>query len=378
MKTIDPYKYFGDVHPISIALREVSRRWFLCYSKLLAVEWVVTDDPSIPIAATDGRRLLLNEAGIAGRLGGKGDVMKMVFLLCHEALHALLNHSWRAKNLACKMTANVAADYIINAMIKNMGIPVWHDALLDEALSGDKSMEQLYRELLRDKPQTIPDLIDVELAEGEDEQKVIDEIESTNEGLILADKIQASKNEGTETRITDRGSPTSIRWQDVLWGLFTQRAENRWIAPMNRAIYATTGLVCFGRSRVKRGIIAVAVDTSGSINQVMLNSYMAEINSIRESVRPMTTYILSVDSRVHNVTELELEDPASCELKGGGGTKFQPAFDSLAERGITPDVLVYLTDGEASDLRTVKEPSYPVIWVSSGRVDMPFGVVIPA
>lgn len=56
------------------------------------------------------------------------------------------------------LRANVAADYVINAMIamrnrelKKEVFPFIEGVLLDEALSGDKSVEQLYREL--SKPQ---------------------------------------------------------------------------------------------------------------------------------------------------------------------------------------------------------------------------------
>lgn len=54
--------------------------------------------------------------------------------------------------------ANVAADYVINAMIKMRNtelkkevFPFIDGVLLDEALSGDKSVEQLYRELSKPK-----------------------------------------------------------------------------------------------------------------------------------------------------------------------------------------------------------------------------------
>jgi hypothetical protein len=59
--------------------------------------------------------------------------------------------------------ANVAADYVINAMIKMRNtelkrevFPFIDGVLLDEALSGDKSVEQLYRELSKPQPKGEP------------------------------------------------------------------------------------------------------------------------------------------------------------------------------------------------------------------------------
>ena len=59
--------------------------------------------------------------------------------------------------------ANVAADYVINAMIKMRNtelkkevFPFIDGVLLGEALSGDKSVEQLYRELSKPQPKEEP------------------------------------------------------------------------------------------------------------------------------------------------------------------------------------------------------------------------------
>jgi hypothetical protein len=142
-------------------MRSISRHWFLSYSKLMSLRWEWND--SVAYGATDGRVLYLSRAGIA-KLCSKPNASGLIaFLLVHESLHALLGHGWRIVPLNNKELANVAADYIINAMIamrnrelKRDVFPLIEGVLLDEQLSGDKSLEQLYRELHKPQPQPQP------------------------------------------------------------------------------------------------------------------------------------------------------------------------------------------------------------------------------
>lgn len=146
------------------SMRRIRQHWPLAYSKLLALDWQTTS--STPYGATDGKRLLLNPAGITAIEATSDAIGHCAFLLVHEALHALLSHGSRLSTFSDKQTANVAADYIINAMIvrrnkevyqqsagKLIPFPLIENVLIDEALSGDKSVDQLYRELSKAQPE---------------------------------------------------------------------------------------------------------------------------------------------------------------------------------------------------------------------------------
>lgn len=160
MQTFDPTKLPNDAL-LSRALRQVSKHWPLAYSKLLSLEWRWSD--ATPYGATDGRELILNPAGINKLQRQPNGVGLCAFLLVHESLHALLGHGWRLAKMRDPKCANIAADYIINAMIKarnkELGkavFPLIDGVLLNEELSGDKSVEQLYRELQQPAPQPKP------------------------------------------------------------------------------------------------------------------------------------------------------------------------------------------------------------------------------
>lgn len=382
LTTIDPYAYYPRSHPMKLAMRGVSRKWFLCYSKLLALEWCVTDDPTVPYAATDGRKLILNNQGV-DRLGaGASGVDNLVFLLCHEALHAVLGHPWRGMKLKNKKVANIAADYIVNAMIDDQKLPVIPDIYLDKKVSGDLSLEQLYRKLLNEddpsQPNTIgEDLVELEEGEGEDIEKIIDELNQANEELIIADAAHAKATGKVATICVDRGSTKEIRWQDLLREHFCEKTNNRWVSPVNRPVFGSTKMVCLGRAKPKSGTLVVAIDTSGSVSQQMLSDFLSEAEAIIEQTNPIETHVISASHRVCEHVVVERGESVPTTLKGGGGTMFQPTFDYLVSQGIEPSAVIYLTDGYAGDATRLKPLLFPVLWVSTGATNMNQGIVIP-
>ena len=115
----------------------------------------------------------------------------------------------------------------------------------------------------------------------------------------------------------------------------------------------------------KRGTrLAVALDTSGSIDESLLSRFLAEIAALCTFNQRNLVLIIG-DAKVHQIAEIDWRDAGRelTEIKytGGGGTDFRPIIEAAAE--FSPDALVYLTDlfGEAGD-----EPDFPVIWATHG------------
>ena len=149
------------------SMRRIRCHWPLAYSKLLAMRWESTD--ATPYGATDGIKLVLNPAGLERIAKTSDPVGHCAFLLVHEALHAMLSHGSRLADFTDRDAANRAADYIINAMIVHRNkevfakvpmipFPLIPNVLIDEKISGDKSVEQLYNELFKSpQPDKQPD-----------------------------------------------------------------------------------------------------------------------------------------------------------------------------------------------------------------------------
>ena len=145
-----------------MAMRRIRKLWPLAYNKLLSLDWQT--DTCTPYGATDGRRLILNISGLFNIMRTSNPIGYLSFLLVHEALHAMLNHGTRLSKFSDHHTANVAADYVINFLIKQANtramadhnlkrapFPLIQGCLLDDDMNTDHSVEQLYQKLMADK-----------------------------------------------------------------------------------------------------------------------------------------------------------------------------------------------------------------------------------
>jgi predicted metal-dependent peptidase len=438
MKTndiIDPSSYDYH-HPLSVAMRTVSRHWFLAYSKLMSMTWKWSD--RIPFGATDGRTLYLNRNGLNRLCARDNGAGLLAFLLVHEALHGLLGHGWRCAAMKDKLTANIAADYIINAMIhqrnlelKRTVFPLIEGIYLDEAISGDKSVEYLYRELTKPQPpspdqqpqpqpQDTNDKQDQDDSEegtgdtdegegdgsdlsqfpgtpgscdtlapepGEDDEDMNDAIRKMEEGndrILIADEIdrRTSGTAGcTGARIGEHRRHTAkLDWCLLLREWLTKNSRRGWDSPFNPAVHSSTGLVCAGRRTRSAGDIVLVLDTSGSIGALTYSKFLAQAQSILDDLKPDRLILLSVSHVVCDAVILEPGDMVPDKLKGGGGTAFQPAFDWVEAYDIDPDVMVYLTDGLSHDRSELRPVDYPLLWISTYTPvkDYPIGDVIEA
>lgn len=484
-RVIDPSQLPKD-SALSTAIRLTSRYFYVAYSKLMSLRWEWTD--VTPFGATDGERLLLNPKGIAALEKQDKGVNLIAFLLVHEALHALLGHSWRLRKLPNHQKANIAADYVINFLIKQQNKKIGRDIflLIDGCLINDQldpswSAEKLYRQLPDDEqqqPQPDPqqcnsddsedsdeeddtpcdlnpesgddsddsdsgstdqddqssdgddesddsegsspsdsegdqdgddsdgsggandptdangdvdfskfpgtgasDLMEPEL-DGRTEDEFVEQQETINERVMIADQIdrqQMSDTGSVGVRISQQRQEFSgIDWYNRLSEWLMKRSRNGWNSPMNVSEYITTGLISAGRRGKRCGDIVFVLDSSGSIGEATYSRFLDAGRQCLDELEPENIHILSVSHMVCDAVTLQAGDTVPDSLKGGGGTRFQPAFDWVQDNVDDPDVLVYLTDGYAGDRLTIQPVDYPVLWLSTGCCigDYPFGEVM--
>lgn len=170
---------------------------------------------------------------------------------------------------------------------------------------------------------------------------------------------------------------TETPWEQILRSLIQtafqeqtvknySRPSRRWLS-LERDYQASAGVnLPFSPDEMKKrgSRLAVALDTSGSIDGELLSRFLAEIAALC-ALNQRNLILLIGDAAVHQIVEIEWREAGS-ELKrikytGGGGTDFRPLIEAAAE--CSPDVLIYLTDlfGE-----TGEEPDFPVIWAIHG------------
>ena len=120
--------------------------------------------------------------------------------------------------------------------------------------------------------------------------------------------------------------------------------------------------------------LVVAVDISGSIKDAEIQEFIGEIDALKGQVRARVT-LLACDASLCPGSPWffepweEFRRPE--EMKGGGGTCFQPVFEWVERAGVRPDLLVYFTDAEGEF--PPQEPNFAVIWLVKGQAKVPWG-----
>lgn len=368
---------------------------------------IFTDDPKIPIAATDGHNIILNTSP-EGFF--RFNLNQRVFVIAHEIMHCILNHCGISAMLKMrgKVTyqdgkslpydgeqMNCAEDYVINAILTeskvgefpkdSAGKPL---GLLDTAIATSKSNSlDTYRSIFKKSPES-KSRFDVHLAPGtsigKDPTTATADRNQAQWDTEVAAAISAARAMGRLSLELDRALSEilepKVDWREQIKALFARKVGSGtfdWARPDRRLI--TRDIYAPGRSGYGAGTVVVGIDTSGSIGKLELDMFMAEMAGILEDVRPKRLVIVWCDAKVHRVDEAE--EPTDLNVirakgaPGGGGTAFEPVFDYVEKNGLEPEALVYLTDGMGSFPK--RAPKYPVIWGSIyAPSKYPFGDVV--
>lgn len=377
----------------------------------LGLGWI--EAAEVGTMATDGSAIWFN----AGWCEHQG-VAKIIGVIAHEVLHVVNKHHLRRGDRQPKLW-NVAADLLINRLLVEDGYDLPADLLFDrERRFAGLPTETIYARLLEEQRRqsgqpgengsTGPDNFrdgappepeNVERADsgGIAPARHWGEVRdlTTPSGAPLAPSQgrraesdldlhirqaaaaakRAGKLGGTlEEMIAVATDHTD--WRDRFRSAFdgTLRGEASWSRPNRRFIQH--GLYLPGWRRTGPGRLAFVLDTSGSISARELSVYTAAVLGILEETAPEEIALIQCDTEIRHVEYLKPGDGFSkIEVHGRGGTRFQPAFDWVAESGFAPSAVVYATDLFCSDVP--KDPGLPVIWLTPTRgIAMPFGEIV--
>jgi predicted metal-dependent peptidase len=356
---------------------------------------------SIPIAATDGTRLLLNPDTFFNYT-----LDERIFICVHEIAHCIFDHCnmsyawWRKGKVPFAdgtelpyngELMNVAEDLVINDMLIESGIGSFNKDWLhkpDIATRNDSALEA-YRKLYKDKSggnrkgKQFDQHLAPGSAEGKDPQSAAHDRNEAQwkaevaAGLAVA-KAQGKLPAGVARAFGEMLEP-QVDWRDHIRALMARRlgSGGRSWKRLDRRL-AVRGIGAPGKVGYGTGVVVVGVDTSGSIGPKEVDMFFAEMAGILEDVKPERLYIMWCDAKVHRVDECEEAGDLNalrCQgAPGGGGTSFVPVFEEIERLQIRPEALVYLTDGMGT---FPQQPSYPVVW---GNIypssKYPFGDVV--
>jgi len=339
---------------------------------VLALQLTLKEDTTNKTAWTDGKSLGFNPEFVAKL---SNDELKAV--LAHEVMHCACGHPWR-RDARTMSRWNQAADYAINSVLRDAGFKLPSDALLDPQYDG-KASEWIYDRLPEDQKDDNGNgqgdgssLGDVRDAPSEADAPTESEWQQLTQQSAQSAKARGQLPESM-ARAIDEATKPRTDWRSLL-RRFVQdvvKADYTWTRPNRR--YAVNGLYLPSLHSHACGRIAIAVDTSGSIDKVLLKQFAAELRSIFDEVQPASVDVLYCDSMIHRVDTFTRDDYMEIKPVGGGGTAFEPVFERLQDD--PPSVLIYFTDLDGSFPQSA--PDYPVIWAATSRSVAPFGETVP-
>ncbi len=288
-------------------------------------------------------------------------------LLLHLVLHAAFGHPWR-KGSRDAARWEIACDIVVNGVLRKLGglrMPPGADTL-------DFDLETYAVE-------TVYDALPVNL-----EPPSTGATSPPSQGSSDVSDLESYWSEARQAAMQTGDAPANIaRYYP------TQRSSLNWRARLTRYLITATRDYVWNppdRRMMAHDLIypslsgeaarvAVAVDTSGSVDRDLIGAFMAEVQAIARSHPDVTGIVLYADATVNEVHDLRRAPPPS--VIGGGGTSFQPVLHELERRREQPQVLIYLTDAQPE--AWPPRPTYPVVWVvpdAELEVKPPFGEVL--
>jgi len=212
--------------------------------------------------------------------------------------------------------------------------------------------------------------------------------------VSLSDKLEkAMSNDGTSSFASrvDAMKEVKVDWKDQLSEYLqsTVNDDYSWCRLNKRHSWRGINLPSKTKSP-EGGELVVAVDTSGSVTQQELNTFASELEAMAidcglEKVRVCycdTVVRKNMDGEWWDTYELDSGDELKLEVRGGGGTRFDPPFNlfnDYTDDSENVQAFVYFTDGFARVSEEV-EPDVPVFWCVTERSlyseGLPFGELI--
>jgi len=312
-------------------------------------------------------------------------------LLKHELLHIAFGHLVSFGSFRNKKLANVAMDMEINQYIDPDYLP---DGGIDinnyEDLNLDEKAGCRY---YYDKLQQLKDEKDKNGTCGNEEMdKLLDNIDngdvpdhstweefddlSEAEKKLIEKQIQKVLSDAKEQTIKKRGNiPGEIagviiieeivkpkfdwrsyvrRFSGTSTKVFTKKIRRK----ENRRYDENPGL----KIKMKQHML-LAIDTSGSVSDAELTEFMNEIHHIYKAGVDIT--IVQCDTSINSIEEYKGKNELN--VKGRGGTEFDPVLDYYNANQKKYTSLVYFTDGECY---TSVKPKGRILWVLSERSSM--------
>lgn len=327
----------------------------------------------VDTAAVDARGRLYVNPGFIETLAGD----EVEFLLAHEVMHIVFQHALREGDRDHEVW-NVAADAVINDMLKGLGIGRMIKGGVEMDGAADRTAEDVYKDLMakgkgygrkaKGKGGAIAGDLDTRGAKGMTEAERAEAERETKR--LVAGAMSAARAQGAlPGKLSEVIEPllkVPVKWEEVLERFITSRAGQcpSWAHPNRR--YRRVGYLPSLDPEAAMGLVVIGVDTSGSVTDKELAGFMGQVNSIFERCHPTEVRVMYCDEEVEKEeVYTESDFPIrSVKVAGRGGTDMRAIFSRVEDEGLEPDALVIFTDGWTP---YPESEEYPTLWVTTDK-----------
>lgn len=339
------------------------------------VELVQNDD--IQSFKSNGIKLEYN-----GDFLGSIDSAEMEFVFANAAMHASLAHESR-KNGRSGWLWQLATDYAINDMLVENGLERPSEAHYSKRFAGMYA-EEIYAELKED---ILRDELEYEADELDDVQSNTDKRNSSKDPQISQEEqlFEEEAKAKLDEELSRGDVPTSIgRFFKIIsdgkidWRSELKVALDRFykddytLMPPNKK-FLHLGIY-LPSSTTERFKLVVAVDSSGSVDEKLLDEFLSELNFLMNTISNYQIDLVVCDDTIQSHKTFYSGDILEAEVKGGGATDFRAVFEFVESEIEDVKLLLYFTDLDG--VFPKNEPNYEVKWVSKKKGEAPFGEVI--
>ena len=325
-------------------------------------------------AATDGKNFYYNSEFVLGL----GSIDKVIFLFAHEVLHCIYDHIPRTGDRDRKLS-NIAQDYVINADLVhyNVGKAIDEVEIIYDKKYFNWSFEAVYDELVEnaetiDIDELFEQLLDDHLEPGDGEGDDADEDgdvsnrrpqlskeqreaikDEIREAVLQAAQSSSAGNlPGGIQRIVNNLTNPKMDWRSLINMKIPSLSKNDYSYQQFNKKYMQSGIIVPGLNRQEAIDVCIAVDTSGSISQKILEEQLSEVVGLMDMYEEFTIRIWQFDTGIYGYAEFTKDtagDILNYEVKGGGGTDFDANWKFMKQEGIEPQMFIMFTDGEPWD-----------------------------
>jgi predicted metal-dependent peptidase len=306
-------------------------------------------------------------------------------LLKHEILHVSFGHLIMKDRFEDMRLFNVAADLEINQYIdfealpeggltletfpelklpERAGTKVYYD-ILDQAREDGTcpTLDNILGNMDGSSPYCHPTWEEFDELSEADKKLVQKQIEHQLKETAEATEKRCGSIPGELADIIARLNkiePPSFNWKQYLRRfvgnssiIYTKKLRRKY----NKRYTGNPGL------KIKyKNHICVGVDTSGSVSNAELVEFMSELTHMHKTGHKIT--VVQCDTSINSIEEFNPKK--DWDIKGRGGTCFQPVVDHYNEKGYYT-ALIYLTDGEAY---TPENCPKNALWVHSTQCEI--------